>query len=96
MKYDNAKTSNGALIAGIIVVGLAVVFSKPSSANEPFQHMSYETHHQREVEARGECEINGALGANVDACIAAYRCTNWGWWRKSSLTGNSHAKNWSN
>ena len=40
--------------------------------------MDADTQRARTTEANGECEIHGALGANRQACVNAYLCTNYG------------------
>ena len=40
--------------------------------------MDAETERARITEANGECEIHGALGADKQACVSAYLCTNYG------------------
>ena len=40
--------------------------------------MDADTERARITEANGECEIHGALGADKQACVSAYFCTNYG------------------
>ena len=40
--------------------------------------MDADTERARITEANGECEIHGQLGADKQACVSAYYCTNWG------------------
>ena len=40
--------------------------------------MDADTQRARTAEANGECEINIPLGANRQACVNAYLCTNYG------------------
>ena len=40
--------------------------------------MDADTHRARITEANGECEISIPLGANRQACVSAYLCTNYG------------------
>ena len=40
--------------------------------------MDADTERARITEANGECEIHGALGADKQACVSAYLCTNYG------------------
>ena len=40
--------------------------------------MDADTHRARITEANGECEINSQLGADKQACVSAYLCTNYG------------------
>jgi len=49
-----------------------------TSAAQADGFMDYETERARLTEANGECEIHGALGANRQACVSAYLCTNYG------------------
>lgn len=61
----------------LIIIGLAFAMTSVANANEPYQFMSYETEQQRIVEANGECELHGQVGANKQACVSAYYCSNW-------------------
>ena len=49
-----------------------------ASAVQADGFMDADTHRARTTEANGECEIHGALGANRQACVNAYLCTNYG------------------
>ena len=49
-----------------------------TSAVQADGFMDYETERARLTEANGECEINSQLGANRQACVSAYLCTNYG------------------
>lgn len=40
--------------------------------------MDADTESARLTEANGNCEIAGALGADKQACVSAYYCTNFG------------------
>ena len=40
--------------------------------------MDADTERARLTEANGECQIAGALGADVQDCVSAYLCTNYG------------------
>ena len=40
--------------------------------------MDADTERARNNEANNACEIHGALGANRQACVTAYLCTNYG------------------
>ena len=40
--------------------------------------MDADTQRARTTEANGECEINSTLGADKQACVTAYLCTNYG------------------
>ena len=40
--------------------------------------MDADTQRARTTEANGECEINIPLGADKQACVNAYLCTNYG------------------
>ena len=40
--------------------------------------MDADTERARLTEANGECRIAGALGADVQGCVSAYLCTNYG------------------
>ena len=40
--------------------------------------MDADTQRARLTEANGECRIAGALGADVQDCVSAYLCTNYG------------------
>ena len=40
--------------------------------------MDADTHRARITEANGECEISIPLGADKQACVSAYLCTNYG------------------
>ena len=40
--------------------------------------MDSDTERARNNEANNACEIHGALGANRQACVTAYLCTNYG------------------
>ena len=40
--------------------------------------MDADTQRARLTEANGECRIAGALGADVQGCVSAYLCTNYG------------------
>ena len=48
------------------------------SAMAQADFMDYETERARLTEANGECEINSPLGANRQACVSAYLCSNYG------------------
>ena len=49
-----------------------------ASAVQADSFMDADTQRARLTEANGECEIHGALGANRQACVSAYMCTNYG------------------
>ena len=49
-----------------------------ASAVQADGFMDYETERARTTEANGECEINSPLGADKQACVNAYLCTNYG------------------
>ena len=49
-----------------------------ASAVQADGFMDYETERARLTEANGECEINSQLGANRQACVSAYLCSNYG------------------
>jgi hypothetical protein len=49
-----------------------------TSAVQADGFMDYETERARITEANGECEINSPLGADKQACVSAYLCTNYG------------------
>ena len=49
-----------------------------ASAVQADGFMDYETERARLTEANGECEIHGTLGADKQACVSAYLCTNYG------------------
>ena len=49
-----------------------------TSAVQADGFMDYETERARLTEANGECEINSQLGANRQACVSAYLCSNYG------------------
>ena len=49
-----------------------------TSAVQADGFMDYETERARLTEANGECEINIPLGADKQACVNAYLCTNYG------------------
>ena len=55
---------------------LAAVMLAASTAQADF--MDADTHRARITEANGECEINSQLGADKQACVSAYLCTNYG------------------
>ena len=59
-----------------ITAAAIAALSAMAQADDTF--MDYETEHARLTEANGECEIHGALGANRQACVSAYLCTNYG------------------
>ena len=40
--------------------------------------MDADAERARLTEANGECQIAGALGADVQDCVSAYLCTNYG------------------
>jgi hypothetical protein len=40
--------------------------------------MDYETDRARITEANGECQIAYQLGVNLQDCVSAYLCTNYG------------------
>lgn len=40
--------------------------------------MDADTERARITEANGECEIHGALGADLQGCVSAYLCANYG------------------
>ena len=48
-----------------------------TSAVQADGFMDADTHRARLTEANGECEIHGALGANRQACVSAYLCSNY-------------------
>ena len=48
-----------------------------TSAVQADGFMDADTHRARTTEANGECEIHGALGANRQACVSAYLCSNY-------------------
>ena len=64
---------NKHILTAAISIGL--VFSGNVSADD---FMALETERARLTEANGECSINGALGADLNACVSAYLCTNYG------------------
>lgn len=49
-----------------------------ASAVQADGFMDADTQRARTTEANGECEINGTLGADKQACVSAYLCTNYG------------------
>ena len=51
---------------------------KTETAEADDGFMDYETDRKRIVEASSECEIHGQMGADLQACVSAYYCTNWG------------------
>ena len=48
------------------------------SAMAQADFMDADTERARNNEANNACEIHGALGANRQACVTAYLCTNYG------------------
>jgi hypothetical protein len=76
--YSKAKMTDFALIAGIVVVGVAAVMTAPKAKADEPDFMAMETEHQRIAEANGECELHRQLGADLQACVSAYFCSNWG------------------
>ena len=40
--------------------------------------MDADTERARLTEANGECQIAGALGADVNSCVSSYLCSNYG------------------
>ena len=55
---------------------IAAMLTATTAHGEGF--MDADTHRARTTEANGECEIHGALGANRQACVSAYLCSNYG------------------
>ena len=49
-----------------------------ASAVQADSFMDADTHRARTTEANGECEINTPLGADKQACVSAYLCSNYG------------------
>lgn len=76
MIYEKAKMTNAALMAGIAVIGLAVIFTALSVKADDF--MDADTQRARLTEAKEECQIAGVLGADVSWCVSAYLCANYG------------------
>ena len=56
------------LIAAILAAGTA----------QADGFMDADTHRARITEANGECEISIPLGADKQACVSAYLCSNYG------------------
>ena len=63
-------------VPAYITAAAIAALSAMAQADDTF--MDYETERARITEANGECEIHGALGANRQACVSAYLCTNYG------------------
>ena len=49
-----------------------------ASAVQADGFMDADTQRARTTEANGECQIHGQLGADKQACVTAYLCTNYG------------------
>ena len=49
-----------------------------ASAAQADGFMDADTQRARTTEANGECEISIPLGADKQACVSAYLCTNYG------------------
>ena len=49
-----------------------------TSAVQADGFMDADTHRARTTEANGECQIHSQLGADKQACVNAYLCTNYG------------------
>lgn len=49
-----------------------------ASAVQADGFMDYETERARTTEANGECEISIPLGADKQACVSGYLCSNYG------------------
>lgn len=59
-------------------ITLAALAALSSMAQADGGFMDADTERARLTEANGECQIAGALGADVQDCVSAYLCTNYG------------------
>ena len=59
-----------------ITAAALIALSAMAQANDGF--MDADTERARLTEANGECRIAGALGADVQDCVSAYLCSNYG------------------
>ena len=60
----------------LVVAMLATNAVMTARADDTF--MDADTERARLTEANGECRIAGALGADVNSCVSAYLCSNYG------------------
>ena len=63
-------------VPAYITVAALIALSAIAQADGGF--MDYETDRARITEANGECQIAYQLGADLQDCVSAYLCTNYG------------------
>ena len=62
----------------IFLIAAMIATNAVMTARADDGFMDSDTQRARLTEANGECRIAGALGADVQGCVSAYLCTNYG------------------
>lgn len=62
----------------IFLIAAMIAANAIATAAQADGFMDADTHRARITEANGECEISIPLGANRQACVSVYLCTNYG------------------
>ena len=62
----------------VIFLVVAMIATNAVMTARADDFMDADTERARLTEANGECRIAGALGADVNSCVSAYLCSNYG------------------
>ena len=62
----------------IFLIAAMIATNAVMTARADDGFMDSDTQRARLTEANGECRIAGVLGADVQGCVSAYLCTNYG------------------